>query len=130
MSTVEIASIAVENTRITHGHELGYIPFFCLVNILVRIIRANDEDLECILIEALKQTKDYFKTSSFIEEFMTLMEKAILFSKQQTAHSHEYINKIGEGWVAEETLAISIYCALRYQNNFKKAIIVAVIVIQ
>ena len=36
------------------------------------------------------------------------------------------IHMLGEGWVAEETLAIAIYCALKYQNDFKKAVVSAV----
>ena len=36
------------------------------------------------------------------------------------------IETLGEGWVGEEALAISIYCALKYQNDFEKAVITAV----
>ena len=36
------------------------------------------------------------------------------------------IRELGEGWVAEETLAISVYCALKYKNDFVKAVTVAV----
>ena len=38
----------------------------------------------------------------------------------------ENIHKLGEGWVAEETLGIAIYCSLKYQNDFSKGIISAV----
>ena len=33
---------------------------------------------------------------------------------------------MGEGWVAEEALAIAIYCALKNCSNFEKAVIDAV----
>jgi ADP-ribosylglycohydrolase len=33
---------------------------------------------------------------------------------------------LGEGWVAEETLAIAVYCALKYQNDFDTALRVSV----
>ena len=33
---------------------------------------------------------------------------------------------LGEGWIAEETLAIAIYCSLRHSDNFSKGIIAAV----
>ena len=36
------------------------------------------------------------------------------------------IRELGEGWVAEETLAIAVYCAIRYQQDFRKAITVSV----
>lgn len=37
------------------------------------------------------------------------------------------ISQLGEGWIAEETLAIAIYCALKYQDDLTKALQVAVI---
>lgn len=38
----------------------------------------------------------------------------------------EAIREIGQGWVAEETLAIAIYCSLKYSDDFDKAIIASV----
>ena len=38
----------------------------------------------------------------------------------------EAIRMLGEGWVAEETLAIALYCSLKYCDDFKKGIIAAV----
>lgn len=32
----------------------------------------------------------------------------------------------GGGWVAEETLAVAVYCALRYSDDFFKGVIAAV----
>lgn len=36
------------------------------------------------------------------------------------------IHRLGEGWVAEETLGIALYCALRYQDDFSAGVISAV----
>ena len=33
---------------------------------------------------------------------------------------------MGEGWVAEEALAIGIYCALHYQKDFRQGVLAAV----
>lgn len=38
----------------------------------------------------------------------------------------ENIRALGQGWVAEETLAIAVYCALRHQDDFSKGVIAAV----
>lgn len=38
----------------------------------------------------------------------------------------EGIRQIGEGWVAEETLAIAVFCVMRYPNDFERAIIASV----
>jgi ADP-ribosylglycohydrolase len=36
------------------------------------------------------------------------------------------ITQLGEGWVGEEALAMSVFCALMYQDDFKKAFVAAV----
>lgn len=38
----------------------------------------------------------------------------------------ENIRALGEGWVAEETLAISVYCALRYAEDFSGGLVASV----
>ena len=49
-----------------------------------------------------------------------------VFDRENDAGDLENIHALGEGWVAEETMAIAIYCALKYQHDFSKAIIVSV----
>ena len=36
------------------------------------------------------------------------------------------VASLGEGWIAEEALAIAVYCALRYRNDFTRALIASV----
>jgi ADP-ribosylglycohydrolase len=36
------------------------------------------------------------------------------------------IHLLGDGWKADEALAIAIYCSLKYSNDFEKAIIASV----
>ena len=33
---------------------------------------------------------------------------------------------LGRGWIAEEALAIALYCSLVHKNDFKKAVLLAV----
>ncbi len=54
-----------------------------------------------------------------------IINKAVLLSEND-ADDLDNIHALGEGWVAEETMAIAIYCALKYQNDFSRAIIAAV----
>ncbi len=39
---------------------------------------------------------------------------------------YEAIAQIGEGWVAEETLAIAVYCCAKHFDNFEKALVASV----
>ena len=43
--------------------------------------------------------------------------------KARTAYT---ISELGEGWVAEEALAIGIYCALHHQWNFNAGVLKAI----
>ena len=54
-----------------------------------------------------------------------LIDKAIELSENDL-DDLENIRYLGEGWVAEETLAIAVYCALKYSNDFEKAIVASV----
>ena len=60
-----------------------------------------------------------------IGEFTSIMEKSIALSKSGKDDVGA-ITELGEGWVAEETLAIAVYCSLKYADNFEKAIIASV----
>lgn len=41
-------------------------------------------------------------------------------------YAHSFEEQLGEGWVAEETLAIAIYCALKYSDDFINGVVAAV----
>ena len=56
----------------------------------------------------------------FIDELSDIVNRAISLS-QSDADTLTAIEQLGEGWVAEETIAIAIYCALKYESDFEKA---------
>ncbi|MDO4651137.1 MAG: ADP-ribosylglycohydrolase family protein, partial [Eubacteriales bacterium] len=54
-----------------------------------------------------------------------LIDLAVELSEND-ADDLDNIHRLGEGWVAEETLAIAIYCSLKYYNDFSAAMIASV----
>ena len=66
-----------------------------------------------------------FAKEPHIWEFASIMKKSIELSKSNESDI-EAISELGEGWVAEETLAIAVYCSLKYSNDLEKAITVSV----
>ncbi len=110
---------------LTHGHELGYIPAAALVHIIQRISRVD----EVTILEAVKDMLivigKLFEDAKHINYFTTLINQAIELAESDI-EDLEAIKKLGEGWVAEETLAIAIYCSLKYKDDFEKAIIASV----
>ena len=78
-----------------------------------------------IVIEAKETTEKLFKGDKHLKELSDLIDLAVELSGNQDSDL-DNIHRLGEGWVAEETLAISIYCALRHQDDFSAGIIAAV----
>ena len=36
------------------------------------------------------------------------------------------MERLGDGWLAEEALAVSVYCSLRFQSDFRAGVLAAV----
>ncbi|MCR5847651.1 MAG: ADP-ribosylglycohydrolase family protein [Lachnospiraceae bacterium] len=122
----EVDLQAAEISAITHGHPLGYMPSAVLVHIINRIIFwKNDVPLKDIVIEAKNAVSEIFEGNEYLEEMNRLIDLAINLSENNDSDLNN-IHKLGEGWVAEEALAIALYCSLKYSNDFSKAIIAAV----
>ena len=123
LSVKDIDMIGADAAALTHGHELGYIPAAALVHIIHKISECG-----CPIIDAVKDAAvilELFPNSIFALEFIRMLNRAIELSKKDL-NDIEAIGELGMGWVAEETLAIAIYCALKYSDDFEKAIIASV----
>ena len=120
----EVDMIGAETAALTHGHDLGFIPAAALVHIINSVSHSN-----IALIEAVEKAKsavaNEFSNAKHITDMVNLIDKAIALSKEEY-NDLDAIRELGQGWVAEETLAIAIYCALKYSDDFEKAIIAAV----
>lgn len=125
----EALKIGAEAAAITHGHPLGYIPAGVLGYIVYCAVHTNDS-LERIILNSIDSAKNFFSqfsdAKSYIAAFENIMMKAILYASSDAISDSEAISEIGEGWVGEEALAIAVYCALRYPDNFEKSIILSV----
>ena len=118
---------AAQIAAITHGHSLGYMPAAVLCHIINRIIFPGEKKMTLreIVIEAKKTAEKLFEGDKHLKELTDIIDRAIVLSENEF-DDLENIRALGQGWVAEETLAIAIYCSLRYENDFSKGIIAAV----
>ena len=112
----EIDMIGAEVGALTHGHELGYIPAAALVHIINLVSHNDDIKLLDAVKDAVNAMPRLFPDAKHMNEFVSLMEKAISLSKIEM-DDLDAIRQLGEGWVAEEALAIAVYCALKYSND-------------
>jgi ADP-ribosylglycohydrolase len=111
--------MAAEIAALTHGHPSGYLSAGALADMIASIIEG--ENIET----AVEKTILKLKTQDQHEECTRILNKAVDLVKSELPDI-EAISQLGEGWVGEEALAISVYCALKYQDDFKTAIVAAV----
>lgn len=114
---------------ITHGHSLGYMPAAVLVHVINRIVfppNGTCMSLKETVLEARNTVAQLFANDPHIEALVDIIDRAIDLSENGYPDDLDNIHQLGAGWVAEETLAIALYCALRHQDDFAAGIIAAV----
>ncbi len=127
LTAEKIGMEAAQIAAITHGHSLGYMPAFVLAYVVNRIVYPEGErkTLKEIVLEAKAAAANLFSNDKHLDALCDRIDLAIELSENEE-NDLDNIHRLGEGWVAEETLAIAIYCALKYQDDFNKALIVSV----
>lgn len=113
---------------LTHGHHMSHLSCALFASIIGRIIHGasiNQNDLKKVIIYAIANMRNEIRGYKHKEELCDLMDKAVALS-ENISRDVENIHSLGAGWVAEEALAIAIYCACKYQNDPIKGIIAAV----
>ena len=116
--------LAARIAAITHSHPLGYIPAAFLNRLLLAVFRG--ETLTAAVTEARSAVLAEF-SSKDCEYFDRLIDLALeLAEDAELDDDLDGIVRIGEGWVAEETVAIAVFCALRHSNDFEAAVIASV----
>lgn len=124
MSSDEIDRIGAESAALTHGHELGWLPAAMLTHI-VNLLAHTDASVSEAVEDAQEALRRVFPNAGYTGELLDLVELAKKLASSSVGDL-EAIKAIGGGWVAEETLAIAIFCALRHEDDFEAAIIASV----
>ena len=116
--------LAAEAAAITHGHVLGHLPSYAMNHIIYKILEGADIHRAVEL--AIESTRERYAYTHNADLGIEKMEKAVELASDPDVSDEEAIEILGEGWVAEETLAIAIYCALRHSDSFEDAVCAAV----
>lgn len=120
-----IDMLGASAAAVTHGHELGYIPAAALVHIISLLARSDRLTIADAVADSVITVRRLFGATDNVKLFHRLMEKSVALA-EGGADDLTAIHELGEGWVAEETLAIAIYCAVKYQDDFESAVCAAV----
>jgi len=112
-------TIAAEIAGLTHGHPSGQWPAGVLALLVMRCLGDTP------LIDALAEAKEILKKRDQHDETLAAILKAESLAASGLTPDAYQLEKLGGGWVAEEALAIGIYCAL-VARDFEHGITLAV----
>lgn len=114
---------------ITHKHPLSTYSSMALAMIVADCIghdNADQEKFRFIVINRVFKLLDlYFKEEMRLSELQELVQKALDLAISEKTDTNA-IRELGEGWVAEETLAIAVFSVMRYIDDFEMCIRCAV----
>ena len=119
----QIISAAIEDAALTHGHPFAHLSSAALALMVYEAVnhRNSYDSLEKLALFVISHIK-----SDRFADFASLLERAVLQAGDSAVTDLDGIHALGEGWVAEEALAIALFCAVRYQDDFAAALHAAV----
>lgn len=132
MDIAEADLLAGEVAQLTHQHPLGVIPAALTSHLIYRLME-KEKPIADDVVKALEEGTELLNTIYAGKEdwdyFLNYQRKLVNKALELAANNEEdavNIDRLGGGWVAEETLAIAIYSVMRHFDNFERAIIASV----
>jgi ADP-ribosylglycohydrolase len=115
----EIFNMGKEFAWVTHGHPTGYLSAGAFALIIAKLMDGDD------LISAAQETLPILRKHDGHEETVKAISQAVGLAVLSPCDP-KAIALLGGGWVAEEALAIAIYCAISNYDDFKEATLMAI----
>jgi ADP-ribosylglycohydrolase len=112
-------NIGCELAAITHGHPTGYLATGCFSAIIAGLAQGKD------LPSAIHATIPLLTSHAGYQECLQAIDNALAYVDTHSP-TPKNIEALGAGWVAEEALAISLFCSLHYQDDFKAGVLAAI----
>ena len=110
---------------ITHGHELGYLPAAMLSGMVCILVNEPEVSVR----EAAERSKAVmereFSDCADVQSMSELIDYALQLA-DMNMEDVKAIRQLGEGWVGDEALAIAVYSAVKYENDFEGCLAAAV----
>ena len=130
-SPADTARLAGELAELTHLHPLSTYSSATLVVIVQLCASSEDavdkEMFKGIVDKSLKIVSDvYGADAAAMDEFRKIVGNAMSLEDDPQSDWQIIEDRIGEGWVAEETLAIALFSTLRHVDDFSGCLISAV----
>ena len=129
LNILALDELAAGAAELTHEHPLGYIPAYVMAHIIYRLATDESPTNEAFneyVHEAMRMADNRFASTGQLMQTLNVLIDKSLYLANEDIPEHEAIRQIGEGWIAEETLAIAVYCCAKHFDDFEKALIASV----
>ena len=103
--------LAAKNAFLTHGHPTGYQAAGLFADILQRLDRSR-----CSLEQAVMNSIAEHGCKPGMSETRAIIESVFQRFNEGIRPSPQSIAELGGGWIAEEALAIGLWCALMAED--------------
>ena len=123
------AKIAGKTAEITHKHPLSTYAsaaFAVLIQLCLMEEKVSKDTFIKKVLESLDIIKKLYEFTPEMQAFDAYIHKTLALTESQDPDWKVIEQEIGEGWVAEESFAIAVFCVSRHVNNFKDCIVSAV----
>jgi len=110
--------LGCETAAITHGHPTGYLAAGFLAHLIAGLVHGRDLD------SAIAAAREELRKWPHHEECLAAVDGAVHHASSARPIAED-VEELGAGWVAEEALAISLFCALK-ADDFADGIRLAV----
>lgn len=110
---------AAKCAALTHGHKDGYLSAGVQGAIIANLVQGKSIE------ESVNNSIEILKGYEGGKDTLNLLERAKELANSDI-DSQEAIKQLGGGWVGDEAIAISVYCALKSPEDFEKAVLMSV----
>jgi ADP-ribosylglycohydrolase len=120
----DVATLAYDTARelaaLTHGHPDGQAPAGVLAVLMLRLVEG------VALREALVEARALAARDDRCRDTLAAIDSAVALADSTTRPGPEAVESLGRGWVAEEALAIGLYCALVAGDDLERGLVLAI----
>jgi ADP-ribosylglycohydrolase len=116
--------IGCELSVMTHGHPTGYLSGGFLASMIADL--AVGVSLKRSIANAIKLLKQWPQHEETLAAVHKALAEVALTESGSRDEIRNAIPKLGQAWIAEEALAISLYVSLLFENDFEEGVIASV----
>jgi ADP-ribosylglycohydrolase len=106
LSVADAFDLGCRAAAITHGHATGWLSAGVLAALVTQVVDGVP------LADAVGAAMDALRARPSCDETVAAVDAAVELAASGGPPTRPAVESLGEGWVAEEALAIGLYCAL------------------